>query len=411
MQASTAAIHAGYDHDPVTGATAVPVYQSASYAFDSAEELADVFSGHAPGHVYSRISNPTTHVLEQRLTALEGGVGCIATSSGMAAIASVCMAILRPGDEILAPRGIFGGTVSLFKHVLGHFGIQTLFVDAWDTRAFQKAVTQNTRMIFAETITNPSMDVPDTLALAHIAAEANVPLVIDATVTTPALARGSEYGADIVVHSTTKFINGHGNAIGGAIIDTGKYDWIASPFGEVRDFARKAGSMAFLAYLRNRICRDLGGCPAPQNSFLMLQGLETLHARMRLHCDNALRLAGYLKGHGAVRAVRYPGLPDSPYAELIRERFGGVGGAILTFDLTDRAAAFASLNRFRLAKRMTNLGDARTLVLHPASTIFAEYDAEERKALGVSDQTVRVAVGIEDFEDLRDDFQQALTGT
>ncbi len=410
MQPSTAAIHAGYDRDPVTGATAVPIYQSASYAFDSAEELADIFAGRASGHVYSRISNPTTHVLEQRLNAMEGGVGCIATASGMAAIAPVCLALLRPGDEIVAPRGIFGGTVSLFQHVLGCFGIRSAFVDADDAQAFRNVVTTNTRMIFAETITNPSMDVPDVAALAEIAEKANAPLVLDATVTTPALARGVDLGADIVVHSTTKFINGHGTAIGGAIIDTGCYDWSASPFTDVSELARKAGPMALLAYLRNRICRDLGGCPAPQNSFLMIQGLETLHARMRIHCDNALRLACYLQKHAAVRQVRYPGLPDSPYAERVKRQFGGAGGAILTFDLNDRAAAFACLNRFRLAKRMTNLGDARTLVLHPASTIFAEYAAEERKALGVGDETIRVAVGIEDFADLQEDFEQALNG-
>jgi O-acetylhomoserine (thiol)-lyase len=409
MQSSTAAIHAGYDRDPATGATAVPVYQSASYAFDSAEELADIFAGRAPGHVYSRISNPTTYALEQRLNAMERGAGCIATASGMAAIASVCMGLLRPGDEIVAPKGIFGGTVSLFQHVLGNLGIRSVFVDAGDAQAFRNAVTAKTRMIFAETITNPSMDVPDIAALAEIAGEANAPLLLDATVTTPALARGVDLGADIVIHSTTKFINGHGTAIGGAIIDTGRYDWSASPFTEVNELARKAGPMALLAYLRNRICRDLGGCPAPQNSFLMLQGLETLHARMRLHCDNALRLARHLQQHPAVRQVRYPGLPDSPYAEQVRRQFGGAGGAILTFDLADRATAFACLNRFRLAKRMTNLGDARTLVLHPASTIFAEYGMDERKALGIGEETIRVAVGIEDLADLQQDFEQALS--
>jgi O-acetylhomoserine (thiol)-lyase len=319
------------------------------------------------------------------------------------------MGLLRPGDEIVAPKGIFGGTVSLFQHVLGNLGIRSAFVDAGDSHAFRNAVTAKTRMIFAETITNPSMDVPDIAALAEIAGEANAPLLLDATVTTPALARGVDLGADIVIHSTTKFINGHGTAIGGAIIDTGRYDWSASTFTEVNELARKAGPMALLAYLRNRICRDLGGCPAPQNSFLMLQGLETLHARMRLHCDNALRLARHLQQHPAVRQVRYPGLPDSPYAGQVRRQFGSAGGAILTFDLADRAAAFACLNRFRLAKRMTNLGDARTLVLHPASTIFAEYGMDERKALGVGEETIRVAVGIEDFTDLQQDFEQALS--
>lgn len=407
MRPATTAIHGGFDDDPETGATAVPIYQTASYAYASAGELADVFHGRAPGHVYSRISNPTTHALERRLAQMEDGLGAIATASGMGAISAVMLGLLRGGDELLAVRGLFGGTVSLFHNILTRFGIKIKTLPP-DADAFARAVTPATRVIFAETITNPTMDVPDLEALSRVAGEHNIPLVVDATVTTPVLGPIKRFGVDVVVHSTTKFINGHGTAIGGAIVDTGSYRWAKGRFDDLATLAGRAEQMAFLARLRNVVYRDLGACPAPQNSFLMLQGLETLPVRMPIHCENARRLAEFLDGCASVKWVNYPGLADSPYRPTVNRLYSGCGGALLTFGLADGADPFACLDALRLARRMTNLGDAKTLALHPASTIFAEYDARRRTEMGVTDDMIRVSVGIEDFEDIREDFEQAI---
>lgn len=407
LRPATVGVHGGYDDDASTGATAVPIFQTASYAYGTTRGLADVFRGRSPGHVYSRISNPTTYALERRLAQMEGGVGAIATASGMGAITAVMTALLRADDEIVSVRGIFGGTVSLFRNVLSRFNIRaTLTVP--DAASVSAAVTDATKVIFAETITNPVMDVPDLQALSEVARSHNIPLVVDATVTTPALARVKDFGADVIVHSTTKFINGHGTAIGGAIVDTGNYRWAEGRFEDLASLARKAGEMALLARLRNVVYRDLGACPAPQNSFLMLQGLETLSARMPIHCQNALRLAELLDSLPGVGWVSYPGLPSSPHKPVVDRLYGGVGGAILTFGLAGKADPSRCMDSLVLARRMTNLGDAKTLVLHPASTIFAEYDRPERLKLGVTDDMIRVSVGIEDFEDIRDDFEQAI---
>jgi O-acetylhomoserine (thiol)-lyase len=402
------AIHGGFNGDAATGATAVPVYQTVSYRFKTAQELADVFDGKAPGYIYTRIANPTTSTLELRLSQLEDGIGCIATSSGMAAIASVAMGLVRAGDEIVAAAGIFGGTVSLFQNTLGRFGIKTKLVDAGVTGQFEEAVTANTRLVFVETIGNPRMDVPDIPAIAEIAHKANVPLVVDNTLTTPLLFRPKDFGADIVVHSTSKFINGHGTAIGGAIVDTGNYDWANGRFDDIRELAGKVRRMAFLAHLRNLIYRDLGGCPAPMNSFLMLQGLETLAGRMAKHCENAQKLAQYLESNPKVRRVNYPHLPSSRFRDLAVRLFNDRAGGLLTFGLGDKKAAFRFIDSVKLARNLANLGDAKTLVIHPSSTIFHEFSDDERKRMGVSDDMIRVSVGIEDFEDIKSDFEQAI---
>jgi O-acetylhomoserine (thiol)-lyase len=296
MRVETLAIHGGYAGEAVYGATVVPLYQTVAYSYKTARELADVFAGTAPGYIYTRIANPTTLVLEARLAELEEGIGCIATSSGMAAITSVVIGLLGTGDEIIASTGIFGGTISLFEHTMARFGIKTNFVDVTDTGNFVDAINDRTKLIFVETISNPRMDVPDIPAIAEITRQANIPLVVDNTVTTPCLIKPVNFGADIVVHSTSKFINGHGTAIGGAIIDTGNYDWRNGKFEEIRRLSEKNGRLAFLAYLRNIIYRDIGGCPAPMNSFLMLQGIETLPVRMVKHCENAKKLAEHRMG-------------------------------------------------------------------------------------------------------------------
>jgi len=407
MKADTLAIHGGFAGDRETGATAVPICQSVSYAYRSAQDLADVFDGKTPGYIYTRIANPTTSALEARLTQLEDGIGCIATSSGMAAIASVVMGLVRTGDKIIAASGIFGGTVSLFENTLGRFGLETVLVDAADTKNFAKAIDDKTKLIFVETIGNPRMDVPDIPAIAKIARKANIPLVVDNTLTTPVLFKPGDFGADIVVHSTSKFINGHGTAIGGAIIDTGNYDWRKGIFEDIKKLSGKASQLAFLSHLRNLIYRDLGGCPAPMNSFLMLQGLETLSARMSRHCENAQKLAQYLQNQPKITWVNYPGLTGRRFYNRVQELFNGKGGGLLTFGVGTKERAFNFIDSLKLAKNLANLGDAKTLVIHPASTIFHEFNAAEKEKMGVPADMIRVSLGIEDFEDIKADFQQA----
>jgi O-acetylhomoserine (thiol)-lyase len=349
MKLDTMAVHGGFNGDARTGATAVPIYQTVSYRFRTAQEIADVFDGKAPGYIYTRIANPTTSALELRLSELEDGIGCIATSSGMAAIASVVMGLVRAGDEIVAAAGIFGGTVSLFENTLGRFGVKTKFVDAGMTEQFERAVNDGTKLIFVETIGNPAMDIPDIPAIAAIAKSFNAPLVVDSTLTTPALLKPRDFGADIVVHSTSKFINGHGTAIGGAVVDTGRYNWAEGRFEDIRDLSKRAGKLAFLVHLRNLIYRDLGGCPAPMNSFLMLQGLETLAGRMIKHCENAQKLAQYLESHQKVKWVNYPGLPSSRFRDRAVKLFNGRAGGLLTFSLGDRRKAFRLIDSLKLA--------------------------------------------------------------
>ncbi|MHC4265867.1 MAG: O-acetylhomoserine aminocarboxypropyltransferase/cysteine synthase family protein [Planctomycetota bacterium] len=408
MKDDTLAIHGGSAGDNYSGATAVPITQTVSYAYKTAQELADVFGNKAPGYIYTRIANPTTSALEARLTELEDGIGCIATSSGMAAIASVAMGLLKTGDQIIASAGIFGGTVSLFQNILGRFGVQTKLVDAANTKNFIDALSDKTKLIFIETIGNPRMDVPDIPAIAEVAHKQKVPLVVDNTVTTPFLIKPRDLGADIVVHSTSKFINGHGTAIGGAIIDTGNYNWVNGLFDDIKELAGEVGQLAFLFQLRNLTYRDLGGCPAPMNSFLMLQGLETLPMRINKHCNNALKLAKYLKSNKKVSWVNYPGLEDDEFNKRVNKLFGGLGGGLLTFGLGDKQKAFKFIDSLRLGKNLANLGDAKTLVIHPASTIFHEFSPEEYLQMGVSDDMVRVSAGIEDYEDIKQDFEQAI---
>jgi O-acetylhomoserine (thiol)-lyase len=411
MKNDTAAIHGGFAGDSSSGASAVPIIQTVSYAYKTAQELADVFDGKAPGYIYTRIANPTTAALEVRLTELEGGIGCIATSSGMAAIASVVMGLVRSGDEIIAAAGIFGGTVSLFENTLGRFSVKTNLVNAAETEQFAEAINDKTKLIFVETIGNPRMDVPDIPVVAEIAHRANIPLIVDNTVTTPALFKPVEFGADIVIHSTSKFINGHGTAIGGAIIDTGNYKWSDGPFEDIKKLSERFRQIAFLEHLRNLIYRDLGGCAAPMNSFLMLQGLETLFGRMVRHCENAKKLAEYLQSHPKVSWVNYPGLTNSEFYDRVVKLFNGRGGGLLTFGLGDKQKAFKFIDSVKLAKNLANLGDAKTLVIHPSSTIFHEFSIEEQKQMGITEDMIRISVGIEDFEDIKNDLEQAIEKT
>ncbi len=403
----TLLIHGGLEPGPA-GATTVPIVQSSAFAYDSADALEDVFRGRRPGQVYTRIGNPTTESLEKRLTLLEDGIAGIVTASGMAAISTAVLTILRSGDEILSSSSVFGGTFSLFRDTLSSYGIGVRFVDPTDLKAVREGVGERTRLLFVETIGNPKMDVPDIAALAEIAREAKIPLMLDATVTTPWMARGKDLGADLVVHSTSKFINGSGSAIGGAIIDLGRFDWGGEKYPHFAPFVKKFGRFAFTARARKLVHKDLGACAAPMNSFLLAEGIETLALRMERHCSSALRLASFLREHPKVRWVNYPGLPDSPFQDIASRQFGGRYGALLTFGLPDKEAAFRFINALRLARNLANIGDAKTLVIHPASTICCDYTPEEKALMGVTEELVRVSVGIEAPGDIVGDFAQAL---
>jgi O-acetylhomoserine (thiol)-lyase len=404
---NTLLVHGGTQPGPA-GATKPPIVQASAFAHDTAEELEDIFRGRAIGHIYTRINNPTTESLEQRLALLEGGIAAIVTASGMAAITTAVMAIVRSGDEILSSSSVFGGTFSLFRDTLANFGITARFVDPSDVAAMEAAVNERTRLIFIETIGNPKMDVPDVAAIAAVARKAGVPLMVDATVSTPVLARVKELGADIAIHSTSKFINGTANAIGGAIIDCGTFAWDSPLFPHFAPFVKKYRQFAFAARTRKLIHKDFGACAAPMNSFLLGEGLETLGLRMERHCGNALGLARFLAGHEKVSWVNYPGLPDSPYHEVATRQFGGRYGGVLTFGLADRESAFRLINGLKLAKNLANIGDTKTLVIHPASTICSDYGPQEKALMGVTEEMVRVSVGIEDLEDIIEDFGQAL---
>ena len=407
LRFDTKLIHGGTAPGP-SGATKTPIVQASAFAYDSAEELEDIFKGRAIGQVYTRIGNPTLETLEKRLALIENGISAVVTASGMAAITTAVMAVVRSGDEILSSSSLFGGTYSLFHDTLANYGIKTRFVDPTDLAAVQGAVNDSTRLIFVETIGNPRMDVPDIAEFSRIARANGIPLMVDATVSTPWLARVRELGADIVIHSTSKYINGTANSIGGAIIDAGSFDWQSDKFPHFEPFHRKYRSFAFTARVRKLIHKDFGACAAPFNSFLLGEGLETLALRMERHCSNALKVARFLDSHEKVSWVNYPGLPDSPFHEVANRQFNGRFGGLLTFGLADKKSAFRLINNLRLAKNLANIGDTKTLVIHPASTICADYTAEVKALMGVSEEQVRVSVGIEDIEDILEDFASAL---
>jgi O-acetylhomoserine (thiol)-lyase len=404
---NTKLIHGATAPGP-SGATKTPIVQASAFAYDSAEELEDIFKGRNLGQVYTRIGNPTMESLEKRLAAIEEGIAAIVTASGMAAISTAVMAIVRSGDEILSSSSLFGGTYSLFRDTLSNYGIKSRFVDPSDLAALEAGVNDSTRLIFLESIGNPKMDVPDIAACAAIARKHGIPLMVDATVSTPYLARVKDLGADIIIHSTSKFINGTANSIGGAIIDAGSFDWSSPKFPHFESFHKKYRSFAFTARTRKLIHKDFGACAAPMNSFLLGEGLETLALRMERHCCNALKLARFLNSHQKVSWVNYPGLPDSPFHEVADRQFAGRFGGVLTFGLANKSSAFTLINGLRLAKNLANIGDTKTLVIHPASTICADYTPEVKALMGVSEELVRVSVGIEDIDDILEDFAAAL---
>lgn len=414
----TQALHAGQRPDPTTGSRAVPIYQTTSYVFNSSEHAANLFGLKEMGNIYTRLMNPTTDVLEQRLAALDGGVAALALASGSAAISLAILNICRSGDNIVASQALYGGTYNLFHHTLGRMGISVKFVDSSDLAQVRAAIDGQTKAVYTETIGNPKNNVDDFEALAKIAHDAGLPLIVDNTVATPLLFRPIDHGADVVVYSLTKFIGGHGTSIGGAVVDAGRFDWSSGRFPEFTTpdpsyhglvYHEALGNLAYILKMRLTLLRDLGPCLSPFNSFQILQGIETLHVRMPRHCENALKLAQFLEAHPDVAWVNYPGLASHPDHARALRYFPAGQGAILGFGIKGGATAGARfIDSVKLASHLANVGDAKTLVIHPATTTHQQLSVTEQLAAGVSPDYVRVSVGIEDIADIIADFEQAL---
>jgi O-acetylhomoserine (thiol)-lyase len=415
----TRAIHAGHSPDAQTHARAVPIYQTSSYVFENTQHAADLFGLRQFGNIYTRIMNPTSDALEQRIAALEGGIGALAVASGQAAETLAILTLAGSGDDIVASTDLYGGTVSLFTHTFGKLGIGVTYVPPNDIAAWEKAITGRTRAFFVETIGNPKLDIIDIAKIADVGRNHGIPLVVDNTVTTPFLSRPFEHGAAVVVHSATKFIGGHGTSIGGLIVDSGTFDWNASgrfpAFNEPEPayhglrFVETFGAMAFILRARVLGLRDMGAAMSPFNAWLFLQGMETLHLRMARHSENALRVARFLEAHPCVSWVRYPGLESSPTYHL-KDRYLPEGqGALVGFGIKGgRAAAVKFIESLTLVSHLANIGDAKTLVIHPASTTHEQLTEEEQQAAGVTPDFIRLSVGIEDVDDILADLHQAL---
>jgi O-acetylhomoserine (thiol)-lyase len=415
----TLAVHAGQEPDPATNARAVPIYQTTSYTFDSSEHAANLFSLAETGNIYTRIMNPTQAVLEERIAALEGGVGALAVSSGQAATTYALLNIAGAGDEVVASSSLYGGTYNLFRHTLPKYGIHVHFVDPDDPENFRQAITEKTKAIYAESIGNPRVDVLDIEAVAQVAHEAGIPLIVDNTLATPYLLQPIAFGADIVVHSATKFIGGHGTAIGGVIVDSGKFDWTNGKFPGLVEpdpsyhgisYAEALGEVAYITKARVQLLRDIGAALSPFNAFLLLQGLETLHLRMERHSENALKLAHWLESHDAVEWVNHPGLKQHPSYHKARKYLPNGQGAIFTFGIRGGLEAGKRfIDSLELFSHLANVGDAKSLVIHPASTTHQQLTEEEQRATGVTPDLIRLSVGIESVDDLIADLDQALT--
>ncbi len=422
LRFDTLAVHGGQQPDPTTLARAVPIYQTTSYLFTDADHAARLFALEEFGNIYTRIMNPTVEVLEKRMALLEGGVGALATSSGQAAETLAILTILKAGDEMVSANSLYGGTYNLFRHTLPKMGITVRFVDPIDPNNFRKALTPKTRLIYAEMVGNPKLDTLDVETVANIAHEAGIPLMVDNTMPTPALIQPIRWGADIVVHSTTKFIGGHGTSIGGIIIDSGKFNWGNGNFPDFTspdpsyhglvfwDLPEPLKSQSFILKARLQMMRDLGACMSPFNAFLFLQGLETLHLRMERHSDNAMKVARFLEEHPCVSWVSYPGLPSHPTHETAKKYHkGGRYGAIIGFGIKGGYEAGKQfINELKLFSLLANIGDAKSLVIHPASTTHQQLTPEEQLETGVTPDFIRLSIGIEDVEDIIADLDQAL---
>lgn len=419
----TLSLHAGQIPDPTTGSRAVPIYQTTSYVFRDADHAAALFGLAELGNIYTRLMNPTTDVLEKRIAALEGGTGGLAVASGQAAITYALLNITRVGDEIVAADNLYGGTYTLLKYTFAKLGRTVIFVDSKDPEAFREAITPKTRAVYAETVGNPKLDVPDFQKIADIAHEAGIAFVVDNT-SAVGLVKPIEHGADVVVHSATKFVGGHGNSIGGLIVDSGTFNWGNGRYPEFsepdpsyhglvywdvfKDFAG-VGNVAFIFKIRLSLLRDMGAALSPFNSFLFLQGFETLPLRVRKHSENALAVANYLKAHPKVSWVNYPGLTEHESHELAAKYLKGGFGALLGFGVKGGAEEGKKvINALKLFSHVANIGDSKSLVIHPATTTHQQLSAEDQLATGVTPDYIRLSVGIEDVEDIIEDLEQAL---
>ncbi len=414
----TLCIHAGQIPDPSTGSRAVPLYQTTAYVFDSADHAASLFNLQTFGNIYTRIMNPTNAVFEERMAALEGGRAAVATSSGMAAQMVAILTILKAGDELVSSSALYGGTHTQFDVNFRNLGINTTFVDPDDPENFRKAITEKTKAIFAETIGNPLGNVLDIEAVSNIAREAGIPFIVDNTFATPFLCRPIDFGADIIVHSATKFICGHGTSIGGVLVESGKFPWDNGNFPAMMEpskgyhgvrFYETFGDFGYTMKARCEILRTMGPTLSPFNAFLFLQGLETLNLRMERHCQNALAVAEYLKEHPSVEWVNYPGLPESPYHSLAKKYLPKGAGSIFTFGIKGgKEAGVKFIEGLELLSHLANVGDAKTLVIHPASTTHRQLSEEEQLRAGVNPEMIRISVGLETVDDIIWDIEQAL---
>lgn len=412
----TLLLHAGQEVDPTTGSRTVPIYQTTSYVFKDADHAANLFALKEPGNIYTRIMNPTVDAFEKRVAALEGGTAAVATSSGSAAITYAILNIAESGDEIVAASNLYGGTFNLFAHTLKKFGIEVKFVDAEDPENFRQAVTDKTRAFFGEIIGNPSLQVFDVEAVANVANEVGVPLIIDNTFA-PYSTKPIKWGAHVVVHSATKLIGGHGNSIGGVVVDGGNFNWDNPKFKGFTEpdpsynglVFKDLGETAFATKLRVQLLRDTGACLAPQNAFYFLLGLETLHLRYERHSENALKVAQYLKENPNVEWVNYPGLEDSPYYELTKKYLPKGAGTIIVFGVKGgREVGREVVNNVKLFSHVANVGDAKSLIIHPASTTHSQLSDEELKLSGTPEELIRLSIGIENVEDIIADLDQAI---
>jgi len=423
LKDSTLALHAGQIPDPTTGARAVPIFQTTSYVFKSAEHAANLFSLKEFGNIYTRLMNPTTDVLEKRIAAIDGGTGALATSSGMAAIFLAITNIAKAGDNIISSASLYGGTDTLFRYTFPRFGIETTFIEDFTPENIKKNIKPNTKVIYAETIGNPKGDVPYFEKIAEIAHEFKIPFFVDNTFA-PSICKPFEYGADVIVYSCTKWLGGHGTSIGGVIVDSGKFNWGNGNFPEFTDpdpsyhglriwdalsNVPGMGNVAFIIKARIQGMRNIGLCPSPFNSFLILQGIETLPLRMKKHGENAIELAKFLKNHPCVSWVNYTGLEEHKWHQLAKKYLKGSFGSVLGFGIKGGyKAAEKFINSVKIASHLANVGDAKTLVLHPASTSHQQMTEDAQIASGVTPDFIRVSVGLEDIDDIKADFEQAL---